>query len=120
VIVGHAEHPGDDLDGKGTLKSATASKRSSAIALRYWLTFAWAILSLVTIVTWWLAHTSAHDGQGTALTVTTMLVLGIAVIKVRIIIRQFMDVRTAPTWLKAFTDIWLTVVAALIVAIYLW
>lgn len=31
-----------------------------------------------------------------------------------------MDVRTAPNWLKAFTDIWLAVAAAPIVVIYFW
>ncbi len=35
------------------------------------------------------------------------------------IIRYFMEVRTAPRWLKLFTDVWLTVLWAGILAIYL-
>jgi len=35
------------------------------------------------------------------------------------IIRYFMEVRTAPRWLTLFTDAWLTVLWAGILAIYL-
>ena len=40
-------------------------------------------------------------------------------IKGRMIIRYFMEVRTAPRWLKLITDAWLTVLWAAVLAIYL-
>ena len=41
-------------------------------------------------------------------------------IKGRMIIRYFMEVRTAPRWLKVTTDAWLVVLWATILAIYLY
>lgn len=48
--------------------------------------------------------------------VRAVILLGI--IKGRMIIRYFMEVRTAPRWLKLFTAGWLTVLWAGILAIY--
>jgi hypothetical protein len=42
----------------------------------------------------------------------------LGIIKERMIIRYFMEVRTAPRWLKLFTAGWLTVLWAGILAIY--
>ena len=39
----------------------------------------------------------------------TVAVILLGFIKGRMIIRYFMEVRTAPRWLKSFTDAWLTV-----------
>ena len=46
-----------------------------------------------------------------------VVVLGF--IKGRMIIQYFMEVRTAPRWLKLFTDAWLTILWAGVLAIYL-
>ena len=56
--------------------------------------------------------------------IATISALGVAVvllgfIKGRMIIQYFMEVRTAPRWLKIFTDTWLTVLWAAVLAIYL-
>jgi hypothetical protein len=40
-------------------------------------------------------------------------------IKGRMIIRYFMEVRTAPRWLKMATDAWLTVLWVSVLVIYL-
>ncbi|KBR64853.1 hypothetical protein X425_01489 [Mycobacterium avium XTB13-223] len=50
----------------------------------------------------------------------TVAVVVLGFIKGRIIIQYFMEVRTAPRWLKLFTDAWLTVLWAGIFAIYLY
>jgi hypothetical protein len=47
------------------------------------------------------------------------VVLGIAGAKTRFVIRQFMDVRTAPHWLRRATDGWLVVLIAAIIGLYL-
>jgi hypothetical protein len=72
-------------------------------------TYAWIILSAITILSWWLApgHTRGA-GAATSVPITVAVIL-LGFIKGRMIIRYFMEVRTAPRWLKLFTDAWLTV-----------
>jgi hypothetical protein len=43
-----------------------------------------------------------------------------ALIKARLIIQYFMEVRTAPRWLRIATDGWLVVLFGGVLAIYLW
>ncbi len=50
----------------------------------------------------------------------TVAVVLLGFIKGRLIIRYFMEVRTAPQWLKVTTDAWLVVLWAAILAIYLY
>ena len=50
----------------------------------------------------------------------TIAVLAMAFIKARLIIGYFMEVRTAPSWLRAATDAWLVVLWGAVLAIYLW
>jgi hypothetical protein len=49
----------------------------------------------------------------------TVGVLAIGLVKARLIIRHFMEVRTAPMWLRRFTDVWLIVLWGTILTIYL-
>jgi len=49
----------------------------------------------------------------------TIAVVVLGFIKGRMIIQYFMEVRTAPRWLKLFTDAWLTILWAGVLAIYL-
>ena len=50
----------------------------------------------------------------------TVAVVLLGFIKGRLIIRTFMEVRTAPRWLKLATDGWLVVLWAAILGIYLY
>ncbi|HNM85508.1 MAG: cytochrome C oxidase subunit IV family protein [Mycobacterium sp.] len=81
-------------------------------------TWAWLILVAITIGSWWLAP--AHSG-GTAhpSAPITALVLLLAIVKSRLIIRYFMEVRAAPRWLRHSTDAWLAVLFATIFVVYL-
>jgi hypothetical protein len=80
-------------------------------------TYAWIILSAITVVSWWLAP--AHGSAvGPSVPITVAIVI-LAFFKGRMIIRYFMEVRTAPRWLKLATDAWLVVLWAGILAIYL-
>ena len=82
------------------------------------ITYAWIILSAITILSWWLAPGHGRGAAAVASApITVAVILGF--IKGRMIIRYFMEVRTAPRWLKLFTDAWLTVLWAGILAIYL-
>ena len=82
-------------------------------------TYAWIILSAITILSWWPApgHTRGAAAVASAPITVALILLGF--ITGRMIIRYFMEVRTAPRWLKLFTAAWLTVVWAGILAIYL-
>ena len=80
------------------------------------VTWAWALLSALTVVSWVLAATHRFSPS----TAVTIVVLAIAAVKTRIVIRQFMDVRVAPHWLRRATDAWLAVLMAAIIGPYLW
>jgi hypothetical protein len=83
-------------------------------------TYAWIVLSAITIVSWWLAPGRAHGATAVASVPITVAVIVLAFIKGRLIIQYFMEVRTAPRWLKLFTDAWLTILWAGVLAIYLY
>ncbi|MFC7672567.1 cytochrome C oxidase subunit IV family protein [Mycolicibacterium sp. GCM10028919] len=82
------------------------------------ITLAWVVLSLITIASWWLApgHASGVAAASVPITVT-VIVLG--VVKSRVIMRYFMEVRTAPAWLKVATDAWLAIFWLAVLVIYL-
>jgi hypothetical protein len=84
------------------------------------LTIVWAILSAISVLSWWLARTARDGGHFVASTPVTIAVLAIGLIKARFIMQSFMEVRTAPTWLRRFTDIWLIMFWGAVLAIYLY
>ena len=49
----------------------------------------------------------------------TVSAIGIALVKVRLIIREFMEVRHAPALLGRLTDLWLAVTAVSLIGSYL-
>jgi hypothetical protein len=83
------------------------------------VTWTWALLSALTAVSAALAWALEGAGRlspGAALTIT---VLTISAVKTRLVIREFMEVRTAPAWLRRATDAWLAVLMAAIIGLYL-
>ncbi len=82
------------------------------------LTLVWTVLSVITVVSW--SFAPAHGGTTAPSVPITVAVLAMALVKARLIIQYFMEVRTAPRWLKAFTDVWLVVLWAAILGIYLY
>ena len=78
----------------------------------------WLALSVLTLASWWLRVIHDH-GALTASTAATMGALGVALFKGRLIIREFMEVRSAPAWLGWATDGWLAVLWATILWMYL-
>jgi hypothetical protein len=82
------------------------------------ITGAWVALSVITVLSWWLAP-GHSTGVSSASTPITIAVIVLGLVKSRIIIRYFMEVRSAPTWLKAATDAWLAVLWLAILAVYL-
>jgi len=75
-------------------------------------TLVWALLLGFTIVSWAIGHTHfAWISSGA-------LVLVLAFVKVTFVVREFMEVRHAPLWLKFLTGTWIVVACALLVILY--
>lgn len=83
------------------------------------ITVVWLALTAITVLSWWLApgHSGGHAEASIPITVAA-IVLGF--VKCRLIVRYFMEVRTAPKWLRHSTDAWLVALWVAVLAIYLW
>ncbi len=82
------------------------------------VTQTWLLLVVITVGSWWLAPAQYSETLRASVPITA-LVLVLTLIKSRLIIRQFMEVRTAPRWLKLATDGWLVALFGAIFTIYL-
>jgi hypothetical protein len=82
-------------------------------------TWAWIILSAITMISWSLAPGHTRGVTAVASVPISVAVIVLGFIKGRMIIQYFMEVRTAPRWLKLFTDGWLITLWAGVLAIYL-
>ena len=78
----------------------------------------WLVLMLATGISWWLAtgaYPSAHGSRRLA----TAGLLAIALIKVRLVIRTFMEVDRAPRSLRLASDAWLLALGTALLTLYL-
>ena len=85
--------------------------------LRGPLTLVLMLLVAATVVSWWLG---ARGGSGTLqvnLAVTAGVVV-IALVKIRLVVSYFMEVRTAPFWLRCNCDGWIAFLGLMIFALY--
>lgn len=80
------------------------------------LPLAWFALSAITIVSWWVGQGRGHAFEADA--AVSLSVILMAAVKVRVIFREFMDVRHAPVLLKRLTDAWLGLMVAGLLAAY--
>ena len=76
----------------------------------------WMVLASLTLSYLWIDH--SVGGALRASAVVTSAVILIAVIKVRIIFREFMEVRQAPALLCRLTDAWVILLAVSLLACY--
>jgi Prokaryotic Cytochrome C oxidase subunit IV len=98
--------------------STTTDPTSARVGTRA-VTIAWIVLCAITLATWWLSP--AHSAAAAVASVSvTAAVVALGLIKSRLIIRYFMEVRTAPRWLRMATDGWLVVLWGGVLAIYLY
>jgi Prokaryotic Cytochrome C oxidase subunit IV len=82
------------------------------------LLIVWSILTAMTLVYVWLDEAVDQNGTLKASTVVTMSAIVIALIKVRIIFREFMEVRHAPVLLCRISDAWVVLVAVCLLGSY--
>jgi hypothetical protein len=73
------------------------------------LLIVWVVLALLTVSYLWLDH-SAGGTQRSSVVITSTVIV-IALVKVRIIFREFMEVRRAPVLLRRLTDVWVLLIA---------
>jgi Prokaryotic Cytochrome C oxidase subunit IV len=76
----------------------------------------WVVLASLTLSYLWIDH--SVGGALRASAVVTSGVIVIAVIKVRIIFREFMEVRQAPALLCRLTDAWVVLIAVSLLGCY--
>lgn len=90
---------------------------SELIQPRSRLFLAWLLLSAITILAWWIGM--RHDGTPLQPQASVGLsAMAITLIKVRIIMREFMDVKDAPKKLKHITDLWLILFILIMIVFY--
>ncbi len=79
----------------------------------------WLVLASFTLGYLWIDHSAEHHaGSLRPSAVVTSSVIVIATIKVRIIFREFMEVRQAPVLLCRLTDAWVALIAAALLGSY--
>lgn len=80
------------------------------------LLFVWLILAALTLAYLWIDH--SVDGSLRTSAVVTSSVIVIALVKVRIIFREFMEVRDAPVLLCRLTDAWVVLIGVSLLSCY--
>ncbi|WP_405137780.1 cytochrome C oxidase subunit IV family protein [Nocardia sp. NBC_01388] len=68
----------------------------------------WIALMAITIV-WWQLTPEDHGSATASGKVLVSAIAALGMIKSRLIIRYFMEIRTAPRWLRFTTDGWIVV-----------
>jgi Prokaryotic Cytochrome C oxidase subunit IV len=82
------------------------------------LAIVWLLLTAMTLAYIWLDHSADDDGTLKASTVVTVTAIVIAFVKVRIIFREFMEVRHAPVLLRRLTDAWVVLIGVALLGTY--
>lgn len=81
------------------------------------LLLVWLGLSAITLVSLWIGSLDGHDGLRPSAAATTGAI-GIALVKVRIIFREFMEVRHAPVLLGRLADLWVLLTGVSLLGAY--
>ena len=81
------------------------------------LSFVWLALSAITLVQLAVGSLGEHDSLTPNAAVTSSAIV-IALIKVRVIIREFMEVRYAPVLLCRLTDLWVALTGVSLLGSY--
>jgi hypothetical protein len=83
------------------------------------LFIAWLVLVAITVIYVWMDKSADERGVLVASTTVTVVAIGLALVKFRIILREFMDVRHAPPRLRRLTDLLVAVIAVSLLGTYL-
>jgi Prokaryotic Cytochrome C oxidase subunit IV len=78
----------------------------------------WLVLVAITLLYLWIDHSVDKSGVLRASGFVTVVAICFACVKVRIIMREFMEVRGAPPLLCRITDVWVVFIAVALIATY--
>jgi Prokaryotic Cytochrome C oxidase subunit IV len=76
----------------------------------------WLILASLTLTYLWIDQSANGSLRSSAIVTSSVIV--IALVKVRIIFREFMEVRQAPVLLGRLTDAWVVLIAVALLGSY--
>jgi hypothetical protein len=76
----------------------------------------WLILASLTLTYLWIDQSASGSLRSSAIVTSSVIV--IALVKVRIIFREFMEVRQAPVLLCRLTDAWVALIAVALLGSY--
>lgn len=79
----------------------------------------WLILVAISLSYLWIDQTAMPGGVAAASTAVTVAVIALALIKVRIIMREFMEVRSGSRVLGRITDFWVVLMGLAMLGVYL-
>jgi heme/copper-type cytochrome/quinol oxidase subunit 4 len=79
--------------------------------------FAWIFLVAITLAYLWIDH--SDTGARQARTTVTVAAIVLALVKFRVVLREFMDVRHAPSSLRRITDLLTAVIGVSLLASFL-
>jgi hypothetical protein len=82
------------------------------------LLIVWLVLSAMTLVYVWMDNSVDQNGTLRPSVVVTVSAIVIALIKLRIIFREFMEVRHAPALLRRLTDLWVVLIGVCLLGSY--
>ena len=80
------------------------------------LTHVWAFLTAITVASWWIGQSRGTGFQLDA--AVTLTVLLMASVKAQLVIQYFMEVRSAPRWLKQTACGWNIGLLLLLLGVY--
>lgn len=83
------------------------------------LFIAWLVLVTITLLYLWIDHSVDKSEILMASTVVTVATICLACVKVRIIMREFMEAKSAPPFLCGITDFWVVLMAVALIGTYL-
>ena len=94
-------------------------RRAKLDGLNRRLLAVWLLLSAITVGYFWIDRSANHDGGRDASTFVTVSAVVLALVKVRVIMGEFMEVRGAPTLLRFLANLWIAIMGATMIAAYL-
>jgi len=89
---------------------------SISTLLRNRVTPIWLLLVAATGLSWWMGSDGGTPGSD--LRLVSSALIAVAFIKVRFVLRYFMEIRTAALPLKLLADAWVLIVCGAVLALY--
>lgn len=79
----------------------------------------WLVLSAITVTYFWIDRAAGSNGVRHANTAVTLAAVVLALVKVRMIMGEFMEVRGAPRLLRVLANSWIVIMGITMIGSYL-